>query len=56
MAEYLGYRVTKLKRIRIMNVRLDVPVGRWRDLREDELAEIHRLVADSAKTYDPGAK
>jgi 23S rRNA pseudouridine2604 synthase len=56
MSEYLGYRVTKLKRIRIMNVRLDVPVGRWRDLTEAELAEIHRLVADSSKTYDPEAE
>jgi len=27
MCEYLGYRVTKLKRVRIMNVPLDVAVG-----------------------------
>jgi 23S rRNA pseudouridine2604 synthase len=50
MSEYLGYRVTKLKRIRIMNVKLDVPVGKWRYLTEEELTEINRLVADSSKT------
>ncbi len=52
MCEYLGYRVTKLKRTRIMNVGLDIPVGRWRDLTEKELKEINRLVSDSAKTHD----
>jgi len=52
MCEYLGYRVTKLKRTRIMNVGLDVPVGKWRDLTEKELKEINRLVSDSAKTHD----
>jgi 23S rRNA pseudouridine2604 synthase len=52
MSEYLGYRVTKLKRVRIMNISLDVPVGKWRDLTDAELTEIHRLVASSAKTFD----
>ncbi|MDX5320724.1 MAG: 23S rRNA pseudouridine synthase F, partial [Bacteroidota bacterium] len=52
MCEYLGYEVTKLKRIRIMNVKLDLPVGKWRYLSKKELSEIHRLVADSAKTFD----
>ncbi len=51
MCEYLGYEVTKLKRVRIMNVELDIPVGKWRDITEAELAEINRLVADSAKTH-----
>ncbi len=38
MCEYLGFEVQTLKRIRIMNVRLDkLPVGEWRPLREDEL-------------------
>lgn len=52
MCEHLDYRVTKLKRIRIMNVSLDVPVGKWRYITPDELKEIHRLVASSAKTHD----
>ena len=52
MCEYLDYRVRKLKRIRIMNVHLDIPVGEWRDLTEEELAEIDRLTSESKKTYD----
>jgi 23S rRNA pseudouridine2604 synthase len=52
MCEYLDYRVKKLKRIRIMNVKLDVPVGKWRDLTEEELKEINRLVSTSSKTFD----
>lgn len=52
MCEYLGYRVTRLKRVRIMNVKLDVPVGEWRDLTKKELREIRRLTADSSKVYE----
>ena len=51
MCEYLDYRVKKLKRIRIMNVTLDVPVGKWRDLTKEELKEIKHLVATSSKTH-----
>lgn len=52
MCDYLDYRVTKLKRIRIMNVKLDIPVGEWRNLTTEELREINRLVQSSAKTHD----
>lgn len=52
MCEYLDYNVITLKRIRIMNVSLDVGVGKWRHLTKKELAEINRLVADSKKTVD----
>jgi 23S rRNA pseudouridine2604 synthase len=52
MCEHLGYRVVKLKRVRIMNVRLDVPVGEWRDLRSEEVEEINRLSSDSSKTHE----
>jgi len=52
MCEYLDYDVVKLKRVRIMNVTLDIPVGKWRDLTEEELKEIHTLVADSSKTFE----
>ncbi|WP_044214340.1 pseudouridine synthase, partial [Saccharicrinis fermentans] len=51
MSEYLGYEVTKLKRVRIMNVKLDVPVGKWRYLSSRELNEINKLVSGSAKTH-----
>jgi len=53
MCEFLDYRVYKLKRIRIMNVRLDLPVGKWRHLSPEEVAEIHRLSASSSKTFEP---
>lgn len=52
MCEYLGYRVVRLKRVRIMNVTLDIGKGKWRDLTNKELVEINRLVAESKKTYD----
>lgn len=51
MCEHLGYKVTKLKRTRIMNINLDVQVGKWRDLTEKELREINRLVETSSKTH-----
>ncbi len=49
MCEYLDYRVKGLKRIRIMNIKLDVPVGKWRNLTDVELDEINRLTASSDK-------
>ncbi|WP_026969679.1 23S rRNA pseudouridine(2604) synthase RluF [Algoriphagus terrigena] len=52
MCEFLGYTVKQLKRIRIMNIHLDIPVGKWRDLTEKELAELNSLIADSSKTFD----
>ncbi len=51
MCEALDYNVTKLKRVRIMNVSLDMPVGTWRDLTQKELTEINRLTALSSKTF-----
>lgn len=51
MCEYLGYEVTALKRIRIMNVDLaNLPVGQWRDLTKEELNTIKKMVQDSKKT------
>jgi 23S rRNA pseudouridine2604 synthase len=50
MCEYLEYEVVKLKRVRIMNISLDMPVGKWRDLTKEELTEINTLVSDSSKT------
>ena len=50
MCEYLEYEVVKLKRVRIMNISLDMPVGKWRDLTKEELKEINTLVSDSSKT------
>jgi 23S rRNA pseudouridine2604 synthase len=52
MCDYLGYKVTKLKRVRIMNIHLDIPLGKWRDLSPKEMAEINYLIKDSSKTFD----
>lgn len=51
MCEYLGYEVTKLRRTRIMNIELDVPVGQWRDLTSRELNDLQLLLTDSEKIH-----
>jgi len=50
MCEHLEYRVKRLQRVRIMNIELDVEIGKWRHLTNIELQEINRLLADSGKT------
>lgn len=52
MCEFLDYRVRTLKRIRIMNISLDVPEGKWRYITEEELKELNRLCEGSSKTFD----
>jgi 23S rRNA pseudouridine2604 synthase len=48
MCEHFGYEVTKLERIRIMNISLGkLPVGDWRDLTEAELEHIYGSIEDS---------
>ena len=45
MCEYLGYRVVRLKRVRIMNVRLgNLKSGHWRNLTARELEELLRAL------------
>jgi 23S rRNA pseudouridine2604 synthase len=53
MCEALGYHVTKLVRVRIMNIDLTgLPVGTWRNLTQDEMATIQDLLATSSKTEE----
>ena len=52
MCEFLDYQVTKLKRVRIMNIKLDVPLGKWRYLNEDEILVINLMVENSVKQID----
>jgi len=52
MCESLGYKVQSLKRIRIMNIKLDVQTGKYRKLTKDELLELKGLLESSSKTYD----
>lgn len=53
MCEYLGYTVTKLKRVRIMNITLDnIPEGKWRYISKEELQKINNMVKNSIKTEE----
>lgn len=47
MCEYFGYEVIRLKRVRIMNIELDMPEGEYRDLTSTELTELNQLTDDS---------
>ena len=49
MCQYLSYNVVTLKRVRIMNIHLDIPIGDWRDLSVQELDVLNSLLADSSK-------
>lgn len=51
MCEYLTFEVETLKRVRIMNIRLDVPVGEYREFTKSEFIELNRLLEDSTKTF-----
>ena len=53
MCEYLNYRVTKLKRVRIMNIELDIPNGQHRELTVNELKDLEHLLSNSKKTFKP---
>lgn len=48
MCEHFDYEVTKLERVRIMNISLKgIPVGDWRELTTEEQTEIFRMVEKS---------
>ncbi|AZB30065.1 MULTISPECIES: 23S rRNA pseudouridine(2604) synthase RluF [Chryseobacterium] len=51
MCEFLGYEVKKLKRIRIMNIKLDIPLGKWRELTSEEFSTLNDLLDGSSKTF-----
>lgn len=50
MCEYLHYEVLKLKRVRIMNIKLDLPIGEYRELTQKEMNTLNEAIADSKKT------
>ena len=52
MCESLGYRVMSLKRVRIMNIKLDLPTGKYREFTKKELLDLKRLLKKSSKIYD----
>lgn len=53
MCEYLNYEVQSLKRVRIMNINLDVPIGKYRALTVEEMSKLNLLLEDSSKTFIP---
>ena len=52
MCEYLGYRVKKLKRIRIMNIKLDIPLGEWRYFNDQEFSELKVMLSKSSSVHE----
>ena len=52
MCEYLDYEVMALKRTRIINISLDVHVGRYRELTTDEIQQLNKLIEPSSKTEE----
>ena len=49
MCEYFGYEVTKLERVRIMNITLEgLALGDWRDLSSEEMSTIYEAIAQSS--------
>lgn len=57
MCEHFGYEVTKLERTRIMNVGLTgIPLGEWRDLTDDELIDLFKLIENSSSEAKPKAR
>jgi len=55
MCEYLGYAVTGLQRVRIMNIRLDkLALGKWRYLSDAEMSLLMEGIADSSKVKTAG--
>ncbi|WP_431137574.1 23S rRNA pseudouridine(2604) synthase RluF [Psychroserpens mesophilus] len=55
MCDYLNYEVLTLKRVRIMNIVLDTPVGQYRELSKNEFKELSDLLENSKKSYQPKA-
>jgi 23S rRNA pseudouridine2604 synthase len=52
MCEAENLRVKRLVRVRVMNIALgSLAVGRWRQLRPDELAGLERLIAAAEQRY-----
>ena len=57
MCEHFGYDVVKLERTRIMNVSLSgIPLGEWRDLTDDELIDLFKLIENSSSEAKPKTK
>jgi 23S rRNA pseudouridine2604 synthase len=57
MAEYVGYEVKKLERVRIMNITLGkLPLGEWRDLTTEEVEYLYAAVANDSSEAPAAGK
>lgn len=57
MCEYFGYRVEKLERVRIMNIRLgDLKSGEYREVTKEEYDKLLRLIKNSSSGPVKGGK
>lgn len=54
MCDYLNYEVQTLKRVRIMNINLDIPIGEYRELSKQEFTDLNKLLSDSSKAHHEG--
>jgi len=52
MCDFLGYKVKSLKRVRIMNIKLDLPIGKYREFTKEELLELNKSLENSSTTFD----
>ena len=44
MCEYFNYKVISLERTRIMNIKLDLPLGEYRELTNEEISSLNTLI------------
>ena len=52
MCEHFGYEVTKLERVRIMNIDLKgIPLGDWRELTDKEMDAIYAMIENSTSEH-----
>jgi pseudouridine synthase len=51
MCSHLNYEVQTLKRVRIMNIKLDLAIGKYRELNKEEYVELKKLISSSTKEF-----
>ena len=44
MCEYFNYKVVSLDRTRIMNIKLDLPLGEYRELTNEEISSLNTII------------
>ncbi len=44
MCEYFDFRVVSLRRVRIMNIKLDIKEGKYRLLNDKEISELTNML------------